>query len=109
MKTFKIFIIFLLLLTTFFNKVYADDEDFEIMEDISPFIETSTPINVEAPSINSRAAIVFDRSSGLVLYGKNENEKRKMASTTNVMVTQTTLFKCRFFFTNFICNTLFFS
>ena len=39
----------------------------------------------EEPLINSRSAIVFDRNSKQVLFGKNENEKRKMASTTKIM------------------------
>lgn len=37
------------------------------------------------PDINSRAAIVFDRTTSTVLYGKNENQIRKMASTTKIM------------------------
>lgn len=37
------------------------------------------------PQINSRSAIVLEVSTGTVLYGKNENEKRKMASTTKIM------------------------
>lgn len=38
-----------------------------------------------APEINSRAAIVLEKSTGTILYGKNENEQRKMASTTKIM------------------------
>lgn len=63
--------------------VYADDEDSENFSDISS-INVSSEINSE-PSINSRAAIIYERSSGTVLFGKNENEKRKMASTTKIM------------------------
>ncbi len=36
-------------------------------------------------NINSRAYIVLDRNSNTILLGKNENEKRKMASTTKIM------------------------
>jgi len=64
--------------------VFADDEDFENFSDISSVINTSSEITTE-PTINSRAAIVYDRLSGTILYGKNENEKRKMASTTKIM------------------------
>ncbi|MBR3163119.1 MAG: D-alanyl-D-alanine carboxypeptidase [Clostridia bacterium] len=39
----------------------------------------------ETPNINSRAAIVLDRATKKILYGKNENEVRKMASTTKIM------------------------
>ena len=45
---------------------------------------TSTPI-IEVPSINARHAVVLDRASGSVLYGKAENEKCKMASTTKIL------------------------
>lgn len=38
-----------------------------------------------APEINSRAAIVLEKSTGTILYGKNEKEQRKMASTTKIM------------------------
>ena len=60
--------------------VYADDIDLEI----DSSIETISPQDT-IPSINSRAAIVYDRNSGMILYGKNENEKRKMASTTKIL------------------------
>ena len=64
--------------------VFADDELFEDDSDIFDFIESSSPASTE-PIIDSRAAIVYDRASGSVLFGKNENEKRKMASTTKIM------------------------
>ena len=62
----------------------ADDENEEISNNFYSLIEVSSDI-VNEPSINSRAAIVYDRTSGSILYGKNENEKRKMASTTKIM------------------------
>ena len=34
------------------------------------------------PQINSRSAIVLERSTGTILFGKNENDIKKMASTT---------------------------
>ena len=37
------------------------------------------------PEINARYAIVIDRSSKQILYGKNETDKAKMASTTKIM------------------------
>ncbi len=39
----------------------------------------------DVPSINSRSAIVIDRRSQTVLFGKNEYNKVKMASTTKIM------------------------
>jgi len=36
-------------------------------------------------NLNSRYAIAIDRDSKAILYGKNENEKVPMASTTKIM------------------------
>ena len=47
-------------------------------------ISTSVDITKE-PILNARAAIVIDRNTGLVLYEKNSNDVRKMASTTKIM------------------------
>lgn len=80
MKTNKLFILFLIWIFLLSGIVYADDIDFEV----DSSIETISPQDT-LPSINSRAAIVYDRNSGMILYGKNENEKRKMASTTKIM------------------------
>ena len=80
MKTNKLFILFLILVFLLSGIVYADDIDLEI----DSSIETISPQDT-IPSINSRAAIVYDRNSGMILYGKNENEKRKMASTTKIL------------------------
>lgn len=62
----------------------ADDENFEYLPDLST-IQSSNFENITEPTINSRAAIVYERSSGKILYGKEENKKRKMASTTKIM------------------------
>lgn len=80
MKTCKFFIIFTIIIFISSGITYADDIDFETEYSI----ETIAPQDT-VPSINSRAGIVLDRNSGMILYGKNENEKRKMASTTKIM------------------------
>ena len=84
MKILKSLFLCATLIFIFKSIAYADDIDYEILNDISPYVEASSSIVTE-PSINSRAAIVYDSNSGLVLFGKNENEKRKMASTTKIM------------------------
>lgn len=66
--------------------VYADDEDEEEIrqEEINEIVESAaTPIN--EPQINARAAIIYDRSTKQIIWGKNEMEKRAMASTTKIM------------------------
>lgn len=86
MKLYKILICLNIFLFTFSSSYisFADDEDFEPSDEFSSYIEVSSDISNE-PNINSRAAIIYDRNSGIVLFGKNENEQRKMASTTKIM------------------------
>jgi len=56
---------------------YSDDFEFNILE---------TSINISSvPELNSRAAIIMEKSTGTILFGKNENDIRKMASTTKIM------------------------
>lgn len=56
------------------NDIYLDDIEMEVSSDLT-----------EIPSINARHAVIFDRVSKTVLFGKNENEKCKMASTTKIL------------------------
>ena len=78
MKLYRICLCLFILIFSYFFPVFADDEDLEIFDDVSSEI-------AEAPTINSRSAIIYDRTSGSILFGKNENEQRKMASTTKIM------------------------
>lgn len=90
-KTISILIIFSLIfpLLSSFNKSFADDdtEDNITIDVNSELNETlDNPDNtLKLSSINSRSCIVFDRNSKMTLYGKNENSKVKMASTTKIM------------------------
>ena len=84
MKFYKILFTFIIFILSFNYIVLADDKNEEITNSIASLLEVSSSIS-EEPKINSRAAIVYDRISGSILLGKNENEKRKMASTTKIM------------------------
>ena len=67
--------------------MFADDEfDFEDSFDSEIFevLETSGEVS-NLPDINARHAVVIDRLSGQILFGKKETEKCKMASTTKIM------------------------
>ena len=55
--------------------------------------EVSTKPSI-LPDISSKAAIVIDRDSKAVLYGKNINQKRAMASTTKIMTAIIVLENC---------------
>ena len=84
MKIYKFLIYLFIIFLLGISPVYADDENFESLSDFST-VQSSSLENITEPTINSRAAIVYERSSGKILYGKAENEKRKMASTTKIM------------------------
>lgn len=84
MKIYKIFFTFLIFIFSFNYITLADDENEEISNNLSSLIEVSSEA-IEEPNINSRSAIIYNRTSGDILFGKNENEKRKMASTTKIM------------------------
>ena len=84
MRFFKVFLCIFMLMFSYIFPVFADDEFVENDFDISSILSSSSPFGNE-PIINSRSAIILDRTSKLILYGKNENEKRKMASTTKIM------------------------
>lgn len=80
-------IIILSLFNIFFiNYIYADDINEEINEkEIRDILLETSNVPTNEPQINSRAAIIFDRNSKQILYSKNINEKRPMASTTKIM------------------------
>ena len=85
MKKILILNIIMFILVTHNSIMFADDKIEENKrEDIKQVIETVSEVN-EEPKINSRYAVVLDRQSKAILYGKNEKTKTKMASTTKIM------------------------
>lgn len=89
-KLLKIFLLTLMLIYSLTPCILADDNN-EILDDNSTInsqivetLETSSP-ETNLPDINSRAAVVIDRATSTILYGKKETEHRKMASTTKIM------------------------
>ena len=92
----KIIILFFIILNILTLICYADNVDLEIFpaEEIWEEIQNvNNQINSNPPKLNSRAAIIFDRESKTVIFGKNINEKRAMASTTKIMTAIVTLEK----------------
>ena len=76
--------------------IYADDEDVEEIneEDLNEIvIETAANASNE-PVLNARAAIIYDRSTKEIIWGKNENVKKAMASTTKIMTAIVVLENC---------------
>lgn len=89
MKKRIISLIILLIICTSNIIIFADDKIEEYNKkidnsEINKTVETSGKLNDE-PKINSRSAVVIDRKSKAVIYGKNENIKKAMASTTKIM------------------------
>lgn len=89
MRKCLISLILLLTMSTSNIIIFADDEIEEYNKkidnnEINKTIETSANLNDE-PKINSRSAVVIDRKSKNIIYGKNENVKKAMASTTKIM------------------------
>ena len=87
---YKIILPFLIMILTA-SYVFADDlssldDEFDISEILNSMESMETSSNPsELPTINSRAYVVIDRKSNTILTGKNENQKKKMASTTKIM------------------------
>ncbi len=80
-----LFIIIFIFSFLFYNiTVFADDLNFENELETSSF-QTEHSSTKENLKLNSRSCIVLDRTSKKILYGKNEFNKVKMASTTKIM------------------------
>lgn len=83
---FKIILILLILINICVPTIYADDGDEEELNEIEmqEIVESATKPNQE-PILNSKSAIVYDRTTKKVIWGKNEYKKKAMASTTKIM------------------------
>ena len=94
-KIISIFMFFIFI-NMFFYISFADDIDNETIDvsaELNSFTDTSTE-TIKEPDVNSRACVVIDRKTNNVLFGKNENSKKKMASTTKIMTATIIIEKC---------------
>ena len=94
-KIISIFMFFIFI-SMFFYVSFADDVDNETIDvstELNSFTDTSTE-TIKEPDVNSRACVVIDRKTKCVLFGKNENTKKKMASTTKIMTATIIIEKC---------------
>ncbi len=92
LKKLKICILFFLIILSP-NYVLADD--YLENENTILNLEIESSINSSnTPSINARHAVIFDRSSKSVIYGKDENGICKMASTTKILTAIIVLENC---------------
>lgn len=83
---FKIILILLILINMCTPTIYADDGDEEELNEIEmqEIVESATKPIIE-PVLNSKSAIIYDRTTKKVIWGKNEYKKKAMASTTKIM------------------------
>ena len=87
----KILSIFLNIIFVLNITCIADDRIEENKkEEVKQVIQTTANASKEL-KINSRAAVVIDRKTKTILYGKNETIKRAMASTTKIMTAMVTI------------------
>lgn len=85
----EIFLLINTVTTTYANSIYINEEEnYEIT------IPTTTDTQTE-PNINARHAVVIERNTKKILYGKKENEQCKMASTTKIMTATIVLENCK--------------
>lgn len=88
LKNKKIIIIILIIeIVTICSFAKADDEDEEEFlndEIVNQTIETVSDTTDE-PILNARSAVIYDRTTKQMIWGKNENDRRAMASTTKIM------------------------
>ena len=92
---YQIFILFCILSFGLSNFSYCDDIDDEVIDVNAEIISSNaSSFELQVPDINSRACVVIDRNTNTILYGKNENQKRKMASTTKIMTATIIIENC---------------
>ncbi len=85
----KIFSIIICLIIITNSIIYADDnieisDEKEDIDTISQTVSASSEL-AELPNLNARIAVAYDRKSGRVIFGKDENKRTAMASTTKIM------------------------
>ena len=92
---YKILILFSILSFGISSISFCDDIDDEVIDVNAEIISSATPTSeIKTPTINSRAYVVIDRNTNTILYGKNETQKRKMASTTKIMTATVIIENC---------------
>lgn len=91
----KLVSFYLLFITVLgFNYSFAEDvsSDEETLSIISETLATFS--NNNSLNLNARSCIVLDRLSKTIIYGKNEDYKVKMASTTKIMTATVIIENC---------------
>ncbi len=84
----RVFYILIIFISIFTTVVHADDLE-ETENELNTMVWEETEEEVanadKEIKVNSRSAIIYDRKSKKIIWGKQENTKRPMASTTKIM------------------------
>ena len=83
-KAKKILIVFTII-TCISLPAFSVDEDYEELDYVWLEEEVNKAKEAEEPKINSRHAIIYDRASKTIIWGKDETREVPMASTTKIM------------------------
>ena len=84
-KAKKILIIFTIISCVSFPCFAVDEDDYEELDYVWLEEEINKAKEAENININSRYAVVYDRTSKTVIWGKDEAREVPMASTTKIM------------------------
>lgn len=84
-KISKVLIFFLIIIQIPIINFAVDEEDYEELDYVWLEEEINKAKEEETPTIYSRNAVVYDRTSKTVIWGKDENKEVPMASTTKIM------------------------
>lgn len=74
--------------------VNADDNNEVLLEEDLIEVSNSVTDSEEEPDLNARIAVAYDRKSGRVIFGKDENKRTAMASTTKIMTATILIENC---------------
>lgn len=81
----KFLLIFLIIIQIPIINCAVDEEDYEELDYVWLEEEINKAKEDKVPTINSRYAVVYDRTSKTVIWGKDEAREVPMASTTKIM------------------------
>lgn len=96
-KIVSMLLIFSFIIITAFP-VFADDENEEEWDESllqEELIQAGATTQVEPPKLTARRAVIYDRTSKRVLWGKQENTRCAMASTTKIITCLVVLEKAK--------------
>lgn len=81
----QVFIVCFIIIFFPMTSFAVNEEEYEELDYVWLEEEINKAKEAEVPNINSRYAVIFDRASKTVIWGKDEEKQVPMASTTKIM------------------------